>query len=83
MVDCLPNKRIHEYAEADLDKNGRIINFQVIDISISYLDGSFLDKACKIIGTTPSKTIMEIYNGNKRLEQGSLYGLKNGLKIEI
>jgi hypothetical protein len=60
MVDCLPNKRIHEYAEADVDENGRIINFQVTDISIPYLDGSIFDRACKIIGTTPSKTIMEI-----------------------
>jgi hypothetical protein len=60
LVDCLPDRRIHEYAEADVDKDGRTFNFQVTDITIPYLDGSIFDRACKIIGTTPSKTITEI-----------------------
>jgi len=78
LVDCLPDNRIREYAEADLNEDGKIVNFHLEDQEIVYVNGSLFDRACKIIGTRPSKIIME----NRQLDQGSLYEPKSGIRNE-
>jgi hypothetical protein len=79
LVDCMVGNRVHEYAEADLSENGKIVNLRLVDYEIGYIDGSLLDRACKIIGTRPSKIIME----NRKLDKGSFYELKSSIRSKI